>query len=216
MAFRAQTGWGRAVLAGLAGLALSACLSACASSVRAPIQYAATAPAPRTLPVAAPVSLPPAAAPLDLTFIPFEAANAPSVIRDQPYSECVPYARLISGIQIWGDAVTWWAQASAKYVRSSRPAEGSVLVLRGWNDVTRGHVSAVREIVSSRILRVDHANWLKSGEISLNVPVIDVSEANDWSKVRVWHVPGGYWGGRTYEVEGFIHPYRLDGGAFGG
>jgi hypothetical protein len=34
--------------------------------------------------------------------------------------------------------------------------------------------------------------------------------------VRVWHVPGGYWGGRTYEVEGFIHPYRLDGGSFGG
>ncbi len=212
MAFRAQTGWGRAVLAGLAGLALSAC----ASSSRAPIQYAATAPAPRPMAMVAPVSLPQAAAPLDLTLIPFDEASAPAVIRDQPYSECVPYARLISGIQIWGDAVTWWAQASAKYVRSSRPAEGSVLVLRGWNDATRGHVSAVREIVSSRILKVDHANWLKGGEISLNVPVIDVSDANDWSKVRVWHVPGGYWGGRTYEVEGFIHPYRLDGAAFGG
>ena len=77
-------------------------------------------------------------------------------------------------------------------------------------------LSAVREIVSSRLLRVDHANWLKGGEISLNVPVIDVSEANDWSKVRVWHVPGGYWGGRTYEVDGFIHPYRIDGASFGG
>jgi len=209
MAFRVQTSWKRAVLAGVAGLGLSAC----ASSPRAPIVYA-TGPSPRA---AAPaVSLPAAATALDLTTIPFSEANAPVVIRDQPYSECVPYARLVSGIQIWGDAVTWWAQASAKYVRSSRPAEGSVMVLRGWNDATRGHVSAVKEIVSPRILRVDHANWLKGGEISLNVPVIDVSEANDWSKVRVWHIPGGYWGGRTYEVEGFIHPYRLDGAAFGG
>jgi len=209
MAFRVQTSWKRAVLAGVAGLGLSAC----ASSPRAPIVYA-TGPAPR--PSAPAVSLPAAATALDLTTIPFSEANAPVVIRDQPYSECVPYARLVSGIQIWGDAVTWWAQASAKYVRSSRPAEGSVMVLRGWNDATRGHVSAVKEIVSPRILRVDHANWLKGGEISLNVPVIDVSEANDWSKVRVWHIPGGYWGGRTYEVEGFIHPYRLDGAAFGG
>lgn len=211
MASRVQISWKRAVLAGAAGLSLSAC----ASSPRAPIQYARTLPAPRVLPVA-PVMTPPAADPLDLTAIPFDELHAPLVVADQPYSECVPYARLISGIQIWGDAVTWWTQASAKYVRSSRPAEGSVMVLRGWNDVARGHVSAVREIVSSRILRVDHANWLKGGEISLNVPVIDVSEANDWSKVRVWHVPGGYWGGRTYEVEGFIHPYRLDGGSFGG
>lgn len=215
MAFRVRISWKSPVLAGvLAGVAVLG-LSACASGARAPIQFAGAMPAPRALP-AGPVLAPPPVAPLDLTVMPFDAGNAPTVVPDQPYSECVPYARLISGIQIWGDAVTWWAQASTKYVRSSRPAEGSVLVLRGWNDVTRGHVSAVREIVSSRILRVDHANWLKGGEISLNVPVIDVSDANDWSKVRVWHVPGGYWGGRTYEVEGFIHPYRLDGAAFGG
>ena len=201
---------------GLASLAcLLACLvSACTSSRPAPIRYATAIPA-ATL-----VSLPSAPdivrVPLDLTTIPFDASNAPYVLQDQPYSECVPYARTLSGIQIWGDAVTWWAQAANKYVRSTRPAPGSVLVLRGWNDMTRGHVSAVTEIVSSRILRVDHANWLKGGEISRNVPVIDVSAANDWSKVRVWHVPGGYWGGRTYEVEGFIHPYRIDGGSFTG
>lgn len=205
----------RAWLAALASLAASLAVSACASGRAAPITYAAAAPAPVV------VALLPAAPdmgriPLDLTTIPFDETNAPVVIRDQPYSECVPYARTLSGIQIWGDAVTWWAQAANKYVRSTRPAPGSVLVLRGWNDATRGHVSAVTEIVSSRILRVDHANWLKGGEISINVPVIDVSEANDWSKVRVWHVPGGYWGGRTYEVEGFIHPYRIDGASFGG
>lgn len=197
-----------------AGLACLACLSlgACASGRPAPITFAST------LPAAAVLNLPAASdivrVPLDLTTIPFDATNAPYVLPNQPYSECVPYARLLSGIQIWGDAVTWWKQAASKYVRSTRPAPGSVLVLRGWNDDTRGHVSSVTEIVSSRIMRVDHANWLKGGEISLNVPVIDVSAANDWSKVRIWHVPGGYWGGRTYEVDGFIHPYRIDGGSF--
>lgn len=155
-------------------------------------------------------------APLDLTAIPYDAATIPVVVSDQPYSECVPYARQLSGIQIWGDAVTWWGQAASTYVRSSRPAPGSVLVLRGFNDQTRGHVSYVREVVSSRLLRVDHANWLKSGEISLNVPVIDISPGNDWSQVRIWHVPGDYWGGRAYDAEGFIHPYRIDGANFSG
>ena len=74
-------------------------------------------------------------------------------------------------------------------------------------------MAVVKEIVSKRIVRVDHANWLHGGEISLNVPVMDVSYDNDWSEVRVWHVPGGYWGGRTYAVQGFIHPFQLNGSA---
>lgn len=197
--------WRRVALAGAAGLAATAC----ASGGRAPIQYASTftaaaqtAKSPRATIVSPP---------LDLTAIPYDAAAQPIVISDQPFSECVPYVRNISGIAIWGDAVTWWAQAASRYVRSTRPAPGSVLVLRGYNDLTRGHVSFVRDVVSSRLLRIDHANWLKGGEISLNVPVIDVSPNNDWSQVRVWHIPGGYWGGRAYDAEGFIHPYRLDG-----
>lgn len=210
MQFAGRKSWFGAALGGLAFLALGACAS---SSRPAPISYATAAPMPAPRLVLPATET--ARAPLDLTTVPFDDTNAPVVIRDQPYSECVPYARIISGIQIWGDAVTWWSQAASLYVRSTRPAPGSVLVLRGWNDTTRGHVAAVKEVVSSRILRVDHANWLKSGEISLNVPVIDVSENNDWTKVRVWHVPGGYWGGRTYEVEGFIQPYRIDGGSFG-
>lgn len=206
MTAKAWNSWKRATLAGVAGLAATAC----ASSGRAPIVYAgnlASAAAPAAMPPRALVAPPP----LDLTSIPFDAATTPLVVNDQPHLECVPYARSLSGIEIWGDAVTWWAQAASRYLRSSRPAPGSVLVLRGYNDDTRGHVSYVREVVSQRLLRIDHANWLRGGEISLNVPVIDVSPANDWSQVRVWHIPGGYWGGRAYEAEGFIHPYRLDG-----
>jgi hypothetical protein len=33
---------------------------------------------------------------------------------------------------------------------------------------------------------------------------MDVSEAGDWSEVRVWNVTGRHWGGRTYNVQGFI------------
>jgi hypothetical protein len=185
-------------------IALLAC--ACASGARAPVVYGRAPP-----PIAAAVRAP--AAPLDLVTVPFSDLDAPFVLTDQPASECVPYARNLSGVQIWGDAVTWWAQADGRYARSGRPAEGSVLVLRGWNDDKRGHVAVVKAILSQRVIRVDHANWLHGGEVSINVPVIDVSAANDWSEVRIWHVPGGYWGGRTYLAQGFIHPYQLNGAA---
>ena len=32
----------------------------------------------------------------------------------QPYLQCVPYARQVSGIQIYGDAWTWWDQAEGR------------------------------------------------------------------------------------------------------
>jgi hypothetical protein len=191
-----------AVIAGLVAFAFSAC-----SSTPAPIVYANRAPPPASrTPPPAPS---PAAPALDLTTTPFDADTAPRILYDLPASECVPYAREQSGIQIRGDAVTWWERADGLYPRSSRPAEGSVLVLRGWQDDRRGHVSVVKAIVSSRLIRVDHANWLHGGEVSIDVPVIDVSAANDWSEVRVWHIPGGYWGGRTYQAQGFIHPIGL-------
>lgn len=180
-----------AVIIGLIALSFSAC-----SSAPAPVVYASRTPAPLVRP----------AAPLDLTTTPFSAATPPRILYDRPASECVPFARNVSGVAIWGDAVTWWSQAEGRYARSGRPAEGSVLVLRGWRDDRRGHVAVVKTVLSPRVIAVDHANWLRNGEVSLDVPVIDVSPANDWSEVRVWHIPGGYWGGRTYEPQGFIHP----------
>lgn len=125
--------------------------------------------------------------------------------------QCVPYARQLSGIEIYGNANTWWAQAAGRYPRSALPASGSVMVVQGYAGPGRGHVSVVREIISSRVLRVDHANWLNNGEISVAVPVLDVSPNNDWSQIRVWHIPGGHWGGRVYHVQGFIHAFGLRG-----
>ena len=50
-----------------------------------------------------------------------------------------------------------------------------------------GHVAVVREVVNSREIEIDHANWAWAGKgnISRGVAVIDVSERNDWTAVRV-------------------------------
>jgi hypothetical protein len=176
------TGPARALGLGLAAAALAACAS-----------------------TPAPIALPGSAA----TRPPFDPDAPPHVADHAARLQCVPYARGASGIQIFGDARTWWAQAAGRYPRSSMPAPGSVLVIRSHNGIGRGHVAVVSRVDSSRLIRVDHANWLNGGEISLGVPVLDVSPGNDWSEVRVWHIPGGHWGGRVYLAEGFIHPFAL-------
>ncbi len=143
-------------------------------------------------------------------------AGLPEYRGDEPrvadYSarlQCVPFARQASGVQIFGDANTWWSQAAGRYPRSNSPAFGSVFVIHGFNNPGRGHVAVVTHIDSSRLIRVDHANWLNEGEISVGVPILDVSPNNDWTEVRVWHIPGGHWGGRVYRADGFIHPFVL-------
>ena len=118
--------------------------------------------------------------------------------------QCVPFARNESGVNIRGDAYTWWDQAADRYERTNAPEEGAVLVLHGYNDPNRGHVAVVKEIVSPRMIIVDHANWLNHGEITRDVPVRDVSPNNDWSQVQVWYVPTRQWGARSYDVQGFI------------
>lgn len=144
-------------------------------------------------------------------------ASAPSGFQGDPprvtdYSanlQCVPFARQLSGVQIYGNANTWWVRAEGRYPRSNSPAFGSVFVMQGYGTAARGHVAVVTRIESDRLIRVDHANWLNGGEVSRSVPVLDVSPNNDWSEVRVWHIPGGHWGGRVYRADGFIHPFRL-------
>ncbi len=140
---------------------------------------------------------------------PFDPESPPRVTDPRARLQCVPFARRESGVEIYGDANTWWHQAAGRYPRSNSPAPGAVLVTRGFNTTTRGHVAVVTHVESSRIIRVDQANWLNNGEISVGVPVIDVSPNNDWSQVRVWHIPGNHWGGRVYVAEGFIHPFTL-------
>lgn len=118
--------------------------------------------------------------------------------------QCAPYARAHSRIKIFGDAYTWWDQASGHYPRGTAPTPGSVMVLYNYAGPTHGHVAVVRTVVSTREIRVDHANWLDDGSVFVNDPVLDVSAENDWSAVRVFNVKTGAWGGRVYPVQGFI------------
>lgn len=126
---------------------------------------------------------------------------------DRPLS-CVPFAREHSGVDIHGDAYTWWDQAQGRYPRSATPSTGAVMVLAGYAGSKRAHVAVVRRIVSSREIRVDHANWLNNGAIYLDDPVADISPDNDWSQVLVWNVETHAWGVHTYDVQGFIEPGR--------
>lgn len=135
-----------------------------------------------------------------------DPSEAPVVLRSGPPLQCVPYARNASGIAIWGDAYTWWAQAEGRYERANRPEMNAVLVLHSYAGPNRGHVAVVSAIISPREIRVDQANWLNSGEVTLRVPVMDVSPENDWSQVRVWHIPTHTWGARIYPAHGFILP----------
>ena len=131
--------------------------------------------------------------------------DASMTMLDKPMS-CVPFAREHSGVNIHGDAYTWWDQAGGHYQRSSTPSSGAVMVLAGYAGSKRAHVAVVRRVVSAREIRVDHANWLNNGAIFMDDPVADISPDNDWSQVLVWNVETHAWGVHTYDVQGFIEP----------
>lgn len=161
----------------------------------------------------------PVAAPRQLaarTIMPTPVAHipapvVPAVVRDKPRVDtsfrklfCVEYARLRSGMAVFGDAKHWWERARTLYARASRPVEEAVMVFSGSKRLKRGHVAVVTQIVSDREIIVDHANWQNKREVDLATPVLDVSPNNDWSMVRVWHIPSGQFGTRTYAISGFI------------
>ena len=127
------------------------------------------------------------------------------IIDTAPPLECVAFARAVSGIQLRGDAWTWWRQASERYLRGRRPEPGAVLVFRR-SYKSAGHLAVVARVVSDRLIVVDHANWLNRGRIHAATPVEDVSARGDWSAVRVWYTPGRTWGASTYRTYGFIYP----------
>ena len=131
---------------------------------------------------------------------------------DLPYLQCVPYARQVSGIRIFGDAHTWWDQAAGKYARGTRPKVGAVMSFRPYGNMQLGHVAAVSRVLDSRTVLLRHANWSpiggRRGQIEDDVRAIDVSDANDWSEVRVWFAPIERLGTTHWPLNGFIYPDR--------
>lgn len=130
-----------------------------------------------------------------------------------PYLQCVPYARQVSGIQIYGDAWTWWDQAEGLYVRGSRPKRGAVMSFQPYGNMRLGHVAAVSKVIDSRTVLLRHANWSpidgRRGQIEDDVRAVDVSPDNDWSAVRVWFAPLGKLGTTAWPLNGFIYPEMI-------
>lgn len=126
--------------------------------------------------------------------------------------QCVPYAREVSGVQIFGNAHTWWVQAQAKgYKRGAKPKKGAVMVLSKTSRLRYGHVAVVKNIIDSRNIEVTHSNWGSDREtrrmIYNRMRVVDVSDKNDWSAARFWNYPSSSYGS-IYAVSGFIYPNK--------
>jgi len=120
--------------------------------------------------------------------------------------QCVPYARIVSGVQIYGDALTWWDQAENHYKRGHMPRKGAVLAFRPLGPMVLGHVAVVSKVLDGRRVLIRHANWSVPGAIEEDVLAVDVSEEGDWSEVRVWHSPTNQMGARSNPTFGFIYP----------
>jgi len=118
--------------------------------------------------------------------------------------QCVTYARTITDVALRGNANTWWGQAAGRYERGNTPVAGAVLAFKSIPGMRAGHVAVVKDIVSDRELIVDHANWTQRGGVERNAHVIDVSEAGDWSSVKVSY--GNGMGMRVNPTFGFIYP----------
>ena len=119
--------------------------------------------------------------------------------------QCVPYARAQSGIDIRGNALTWWGQAEGRYNRGQEPRVGAVMAFRPTRAMPIGHVAVVAEVVDSRHIYLNHANWSGPGRIETRALAVDVSDEGDWSEVRVWYAPQGSLGVRANPVFGFIY-----------
>jgi surface antigen len=141
--------------------------------------------------------------------------NAPSAKADEPYWQCVTFARMFSGIEIFGDAHTWWSQAQGKFRTGPRPQTGAVLAFQSSGRMRLGHVAVVSEVLTDRVIRVTHANWGGSrGKVEENVTVVDVSPNGDWTQVKVWYNPIHDLGTTVYPTYGFIYkdaPQTVEG-----
>jgi surface antigen len=127
----------------------------------------------------------------------------------QAYLQCAPFAREISGIQLFGRAAAWWTQAEGRYERGNTPRVGSVLSFKSVGKMPAGHVAMVSEVVGERVIKITHANWSpingRRGQIEENVEVMDVSPGNDWTEVRVYYAPLRGLGTSSYPTNGFIY-----------
>lgn len=127
-------------------------------------------------------------------------------VEAQAHVQCVAFARAHSLVQLAGNARDWWEHAVGVYERGQAPEAGSVLAFRATGAMPMGHVAVVSKVLDARHVLLNHANWSRPGMIERGVMAVDVSEAGDWSAVRVWNSPSGTLGLRASPAFGFIYP----------
>ena len=108
-----------------------------------------------------------------------------------------------SGITVAGNAWQWWDHAAGTYQRGDVPEPGGVLAFRANGRMRLGHVAVVTRVINNREIEIDHANWAGRG-VAHGVAVVDVSENNDWSAVRVSLGRSDSFGS-VYPTYGFIY-----------
>lgn len=149
----------------------------------------------------------------------FGAVGAQAAEKKSPYWQCVTFARSITGMNIFGDAWTWWDGASGKYDKGQAPKAGAVLVFRPQGKMRLGHVAVVSQVVTERVIQITHANWSpiggRRGQVEKDVTVVDVSDKGDWSKVKVWYGPIADVGTTVYPTYGFIYQAAQKGQEMG-
>jgi surface antigen len=146
------------------------------------------------------------------------AALSKASLRGRRYARgggisCVPFARSDSGIEVAGNAWQWWDNAAGVYARGSVPEAGSVLAFQANGRMRLGHVAVISRVINAREVEIDHANWRgpgMRGGVARNMPVVDVSQNNDWTAVRVGLGETGQFGS-VYPTYGFIYD-RADTG----
>ncbi|HEY7687059.1 MAG TPA: CHAP domain-containing protein [Dongiaceae bacterium] len=120
----------------------------------------------------------------------------------------VAYARSVTGISIPGEAWNWWDGSTGRYARGNIPVPGAVLVFRQQQKLPAGHLAVVTKVLNPREIRISHADWASTwatrGRITGNVPVLDVSPANDWTRLRIWYGMSGTVE-RVYQSYGFVY-----------
>nr|WP_303657420.1 CHAP domain-containing protein [Asticcacaulis aquaticus] len=149
----------------------------------------------------------------------FGATGTQAAEKKSPYWQCVTFARSITGMNIFGDAWTWWEGASGKYDKGFSPKAGAVLVFRPQGKMKLGHVAVVSQVVTERVIQITHANWSpingSRGQVEKDVTVVDVSDKGDWSKVKVWYGPIADLGTTVYPTYGFIYQAAQKGQEMG-
>jgi surface antigen len=158
----------------------------------------------------APTSRPAATRPTNTRPAPARTSSSQrAALSRNPGISCVPYARQVTGMSISGNGREWWHNAAGRYARGQRPERGSILSFPASGNMRHGHVAVVSRVLDARVIEIDHANWggpgIRRGTVMRGVRVMDVSDANDWTQVRVqvgWSAEAF---GRVYPTHGFIH-----------